>query len=86
MEHSFEVLVILRGTYCQCHTVQYPIYSSDSPIVMWGHLNITGGGIMGSALDLLLEPQLVVDLLLDELKIISSHALIVPFKDGHFFL
>ncbi len=40
---------------------------------------------MGCALDLLLEPQLVADLLLDELKIISSHALIVPFEDGHFY-
>ncbi len=38
-----------------------------TPFVMWDHMNITGGGIMGSALKVLLEPQLVADSLLDEL-------------------
>ncbi len=36
--------------------------------VKWDHMNITGGGIVGSALEILLQPSLVANLLRDELN------------------
>ncbi len=36
--------------------------------VKWDHLNIMGGGIVGSAFEILLQPPLVANLLLGELN------------------